>query len=85
MVLTAKDVSRVLAPESKEERTLLLKLVPGKKPEVTFTGLWSGKYVSAAIGSISRAYRVWRAKAILPAVKVEALSPMPQIVVAKEK
>jgi hypothetical protein len=83
MVLTAKDVSSELAPKVEEEKTLIVKLTPGKAPEITFMGFWTGKYITAAMNSIAKAYRVRRGKAIPPAVKMEA--PLtPQTAVVKE-
>jgi len=41
-----------------EERTILLKYIPGKRPEVVFTGFWTGKFIKGAINAISRAYRL---------------------------
>ena len=82
MALTAKDISSELAPKMEEEKTLSIRLIPGKKPEVTFTGLWSGKFINAAMNSIAKAYRMRRGKVIPPTVKMEA--PItPQTAVAK--
>ncbi len=84
MELTAKDVSKELAPKIEEEKTLTLKLIPGKKPEVMFTGFWTGKFINAAMNSIAKAYRTRRSHAIPPAVKMEVVKPTPQVAVVKE-
>lgn len=48
----------------KEDKTILIKLSYGKKPEVIFTGFWSGKLISSATNSIARAYRTYRNQAV---------------------
>lgn len=48
----------------KEDKTIVIKLIYGKKPEVTFTGFWTGKLINSATNSIARAYRTYRAQAI---------------------
>ncbi len=64
--LTAKLLKEQLSGSYKErleeEKTILLKYKPGQRPEVYFTGFWTGKFVRAAINSISKAYRLrkWR-------------------------
>jgi hypothetical protein len=52
------ELSDVLKDRVEEEKKLMLRILPGKKPEVTFTGFWSGKYIKAAMDSIAKAYRV---------------------------
>ena len=45
-----------------EEKTMLLKLIPGQRPMVIFTGFWNGKFIKAAMNGIARAYRKRRFK-----------------------
>ena len=60
-VLLGRDFSDGLQGTAKQrlegERTIQIRVVPGKQPEVVFTGFWTGKYVKAAQNSLSRAYR----------------------------
>ena len=61
-----------------EKKTIVLTFYPGKKPEVIFTGFWTGKFLKAALGSISKAYRVRRYKPIrLQATEVAGDSKPP--------
>ncbi len=48
----------------KQDRTIVLTMRMGEKPEVVFTGFWNGKLVGNATNAISRAYRVQRHKNI---------------------
>jgi hypothetical protein len=70
-MLTAGDLKAELAPSVDGEKTILLKMVPGKRPEVVFTGFWTGKYIAAATNSIAKAYRVARRNIIKPRMSVE--------------
>ncbi len=58
MPLLAKDLSEELKPNVEGEKWLTLKIIPGHRPEVTFTGLWTGQYIKAAIDGIAKAYRL---------------------------
>jgi len=58
MVLTAGDLINELRPPIEGEKSLLLTISPGKRPEVVFTGMWTGKYIKAAMDSIAKCYRV---------------------------
>lgn len=62
----AGELSDALASDLKqrleEEKTIVLRMVPGQRPDVTFTGFWTGKFVQAAQNSISKAYRLRRFK-----------------------
>lgn len=66
MVLLAGDLQNELRPSIDGEKGLTLKIAPGKRPEVVFTGFWTGKYIKAAMDSIAKAYRVARRAVILP-------------------
>lgn len=56
--------------QRKEEvKTILLTFKPGEKPDVQFTGFWDGKFLRAALNSISKAYRLRRNKPTGPAVQ----------------
>lgn len=44
------------------ERTIVLRMNPGTRPEVEFTGFWTGKFIRSAQDSISRAYRLGKPK-----------------------
>ena len=72
MNLKAEELRDELRPSVEGEKTLTIKMVPGKRPEVTFTGAWTGKYIKGAIDSIAKAYRVTRRRVIPPTPKVEA-------------
>lgn len=47
-----------------EEKTIVLTLNYGKRPEVVFSGFWNGKLVNNAMNAISRSYRLQRHKVI---------------------
>ncbi len=59
-----KELAEALQEDLKErlegERTIMLTMTMGQRPEVTFTGFWSGKFIRAAMDSIARAYRLQR-------------------------
>ena len=67
--LTASKLSEALA-SSKEriegEKTVMVKMVMGKRPEVTFSGFWNGKFIAGAVNSIARAYRLQRSRPSRP-------------------
>ena len=69
-VLKAGDLSNELQGNYKqrmeEEKTILINLIPGKRPTVTFTGFWNGKLIRAAMDSIAKAYRVRRHRVSRP-------------------
>lgn len=71
MGLTAEDLREELRPPVEGEKSLLLKIAPGKRPEVVFTGTWTGKYIKAAMDSIAKCYRVTRRRVITPTLKEE--------------
>ena len=81
MGLTAEDLRDELRPSVDGEKSLLLTIQPGKRPEVVFTGTWTGKYIKAAMDSIAKCYRVSgrviRRKVILPTSKV--VEPITQL------
>jgi hypothetical protein len=52
------DLSEVLKERVEEEKKIVLRMLPGKKPEIVFSGFWSGKYIKAAMDSIAKAYRL---------------------------
>ena len=62
--LKGRDLSQGLQgtyeQRMQEEKTILLKMVPGKKPNVMFTGFWNGHFIKAAMDSIAKAYRLAR-------------------------
>lgn len=58
MGLTAEDLREELRPSIDGEKSLTLTMKPGKRPEIVFTGMWSGKYIRAAMDSIAKSYRV---------------------------
>ena len=64
--LTASTLRHVLADDAKEriegEKTVNVKMVYGQRPEVNFTGFWSGKFISGAMNAIAKAYRLQRFK-----------------------
>lgn len=72
----ASDLRDELRPNVDGEKTILLKMCIGKRPDVTFTGFWTGKYIAAATNSIAKAYRVARRNIMRPPMKmVETLTP----------
>jgi hypothetical protein len=48
----------------KEDRSIVLTMKHGEKPEVIFNGFWNGRLVQNAMNAISRGYRLRRHKAI---------------------
>lgn len=44
------------------KRTLHVEMEYGKPPEVVFTGFWNAMFIKGAFNSISKAYRLLRAK-----------------------
>lgn len=84
MTLLAGDLKEELAPRLDGEKTILVKMIPGKRPEVTFTGLWTGKYIAAASNSIAKAYRVSRRNVVRPRAEIVG-KPTPQIVEEKKE
>lgn len=64
--LTAKLLSGGLAATMEqrleEERTIVIRMIAGQRPEVTLTGFWNGKFIRAAMDSIAKAYRLRRHK-----------------------
>ena len=72
--LTANVLSGALRgkiDKAEEERTIVLTLLPGKRPEVSFTGFWNGRFIRAAMDSIAKAYRLRRHSVSRPIIKVE--------------
>ena len=53
-----------------EEKTIFLSIKSGFRPEVVFTGFWSGKYIKAAMDSIAKAYRLHKGKNIRPQANI---------------
>jgi hypothetical protein len=84
MVLLAGDLRDELAPKGDGEKTILLKMIPGQRPEVTFTGLWTGKYIAAATNSIAKAYRVGRRNITRPRVDTRTTTTPQNAEVKKE-
>lgn len=86
MALTANQLSEDLGislqQKLESEKTLTVKLTPGKKPEVTFSGFWTGKFIQAAMNSIARAYRVRRLRAKPQAIVGEQ---KPQLIAEKKE
>lgn len=66
----AVDLSKELAgsydERMREDKTIVITLSYGKKPDVVFTGFWSGKLVSSATNAIARSYRLLKYKNIRP-------------------
>jgi len=83
MALTAGSLRQELAPKVDGEKTILLKMIPGQRPEVTFTGMWTGKYIAAATNSIAKAYRVARRNITSPRVSIVDNQITPQKVERK--
>jgi len=79
--LTSKALASALSgtPQERmeEEKTIFLKYTPGKRPEVTFTGFWSGKFIKAAMDSISRSYRLRRRDITRPVRANPEVEPKP--------
>jgi len=65
-----RELSEALQEKTDEringDKTIFLKMTVGKRPDVTFTGFWSGKFIRAAMDSISRSYRLRRNSASRP-------------------
>ena len=77
MALTAGELRDELRPSVEGEKTLLIEISPGKRPEVTFTGAWSGKYIKAAMDSVAKAYRITRRRVMTPTHKEEITQTQP--------
>ena len=43
-----------------EPKSISLTMTSGHKPEVSFTGFWTGRDIKAAMNSVARAYRLHR-------------------------
>ena len=79
------DLSDVLKERVEEEKKIVLRILPGKKPDVTFSGFWSGKYIKAAMDSIAKAYRVQGRNARrTPSLTGEQVTPQVTVVEKKE-
>ena len=69
MTVKAGDLKDILAPSNgvtvDGEKTLTLRIIPGQRPSVVFSGFWTGKYIKAAMDSIAKAYRLTRRR-VLP-------------------
>lgn len=78
---TARDLKHALGgsieEREKEEKTIVLKMSLGQRPEVEFYGFWNGKLVNNAINAISRAYRLLRHKAIRTNANVQEVPAVP--------
>jgi len=53
-----EGLTEALKTKIEEEKTLTLRILPGKRPEVEFHGFWTGKFIRSAMDSIAKAYRV---------------------------
>lgn len=66
--LTAKDLKQGLSgsleDRMKEDRTIVLTMKHGEKPNVSFSGFWNGHLVKNAMNAISRCYRLRRHKQV---------------------
>ena len=66
--LTAKDLKQGLAgtvnQRMEEDRSIVLTMKHGEKPDVNFNGFWNGHLVKNAMNAISRGYRLRRHKDI---------------------
>jgi hypothetical protein len=66
--LTAKDLSQGLSgtinQRIEEDRSIVLTMRHGERPDVIFTGFWNGRLVKNAMNAISRSYRLRRHKEI---------------------
>ncbi len=72
--ITASELTQELqgtaGQRNEEEKTLVVKLLPGKRPTVLFTGFWTGKFIRSAQNAIAKNYRVRRARISKPATEV---------------
>lgn len=48
------------------KKTIYLEMIPGTRPQVTFTGFWTGRFIEAAMNSVAKAYRVRKHSASRP-------------------
>ena len=69
-----KELSNALqgsiAMRQEEEKTIYISMKPSSRPEVVFTGFWSGKFIKAAMDSIAKAYRTRRYKQVRPQASI---------------
>lgn len=40
-----------------EEKSVVIRIIPGQRPQVEFGGFWTGKYIQAAQNALAKAYR----------------------------
>lgn len=68
--ITAVELTQELqgtaVQRTEEEKTLVVKLTPGKRPTVLFTGFWTGKFIRSAQNAIAKNYRVRRVRLSKP-------------------
>ena len=57
-----KDGGTDLKQRLESKRTVVCEMEYGKQPEVKFTGFWNAMFLKGAFNSISKAYRLLRAK-----------------------
>ncbi|MBU2052497.1 hypothetical protein KKH13_04810 [Patescibacteria group bacterium] len=61
-------LSELLAPVKEERREMSIIMIPGQKPIVEFKGIWSGKYITAAMNSVAKAYRIQARNMVRPRI-----------------
>jgi len=66
--LNARDLSQELSgsinARMEEDRSIILTMKHGERPEVDFNGFWNGRLVKNAMNAISRGYRLRRHKQV---------------------
>ena len=64
----AKDLKQALSgtinERMEEDRSIVLTMKHGERPEVVFTGFWNGRLVNNAMNALSRNYRLRRHKQV---------------------
>ena len=62
----SKGLEGTYKERMEEEKSIVLTMTLGKRPEVAFTGFWNFRFIKAAMNSIAKAYRLRRFKPIRP-------------------
>jgi hypothetical protein len=64
------ELSNALSQRVNEAKELKIVMTPGQKPVVEFKGFWSGKFITAAMNSVAKAYRIQARNMVRPRAKI---------------
>lgn len=65
------ELSELLKPVEAGKRELTITMIDGQRPVVIFNGFWNGKFIKAAMDSISKAYRLRARDIVRPRAQIE--------------